>query len=195
MMPETATPPEAAMLRPMDIIEDSSVAARFNAPPDLTVESFLTRDCTLLVITLPNPVKLTATSPEAPTPAVRAMILASERAVNPTAASGSVRMKSDSSSPSSASYVMECVAPARTVESSILDKTVLAMTLPMMPTLTAVVPEPATLTMTARMLASRSTGESSRLSLSSVEVSEGRIHSGMLLGAISCADRDTSPAA
>ena len=61
------------------------------------------------------------------------------------------------------------------------------MTLPENAAFTATPPVPATPIMTARMLPSRSTGESSSFSLMLSALSAGRIQSGIRLGAISAA--------
>ncbi len=69
------------------------------------------------------------------------------------------------------------------------------ITLPETVPLTATLPDPDTLTMTARMFASRSIGESSRAAFTSSLLSSGSSHSGRSPGATSFADRLTSPAA
>ncbi len=125
----------------------------------------------MLVITFPNPVALTAAYVATPTPTVRAMIPESV----------------------AASSVTE--PPAVTSESTMSARMVLAITLPETAPLTATAPEPEMLARMARMLVSRSNGESSIAALTCSRLSSGMIHSGIALGAMSSADRLTPPAA
>ena len=78
------------MLRPMEEMDESSVAARFTRPPASTLESFSISDWTLFVISFPKPVKFTAVIPEPPTPTVNPMMRALESVVSATSASVAV---------------------------------------------------------------------------------------------------------
>ena len=171
-MTDTATAPEPATDRPMELMEESSTADSSTSAPVVTTAPSVMEASTWFTMTLPKPVTFTATAPEAPTPTVAAMIRAFESDARTT-------------SP----------AVAVTVAFAMEETTVLVMTLPVKAPLTATAPEPATLILIARMLASRSMGESSRDSLMLSISSADTIHSGMALGAISDASRVTSSAA
>lgn len=124
-------------------MDEESVADREAVVSAVTFESLLMDASTVFSMTLPKPVMFSATLPATPTPAVRAMMpdeLDASRATLPA---------------------LE-VTPASLISAC----TVLVMTLPVSAPLAAT-PPPATLTLTARMLASRSIGESARLALRS----------------------------
>ncbi|OPY93174.1 MAG: hypothetical protein A4E73_00364 [Syntrophaceae bacterium PtaU1.Bin231] len=182
-MAETAALPEAAMLSPKEVMWDESVAESVTSLPDRTSDPPVISASTSLVMTLPNPVAWIATFPAAPTPTVIAMMAASERAVAPKSPS-LLRIAS-----------VPALMPARTVESSTCARTSLVTTLPMREAPTATLPEPATLTMIARMLASGSRGDPSRAASSCACWSAESIHEGRMPGATSEAERATSPPA
>ncbi len=170
-MAVTAAVPEAATLTAIEFMDDESMAARSTRSPASTVEFPPMKASMLLVITLPKADAWTATVPAAPTPTVIAIMPESDR-------------EDTTTSP-----------PAVTSAPSISALTAFVITFPETAALTATVPEPATLTMIARMPAFRSTGVPSRAVSSSASFSSDSIQSGSTLGAWSMAETETSPPA
>ena len=148
----TAAPPDAARLRPMERICDVSSACKVTFPAAVASEPPEMAAETALAMSFPKPVALTATTPDAPIPAVKEAIPARE----------------------SASSTMSPPVEV-TLEPTIPASTVLVITLPVKAPPTATPPVPATLTMSDRMLALGSTGEPARASFKASRVFESRM--------------------
>ena len=170
MITVIATLPEPAMLRAAELIRDSSEAVR-STPPAAATDPPSIVAAMVPAITFPKPVALTATYCAAPTPTLSAMI------------------------PESVEASRDTDPPEVTSESTMSALTVFTITLPETAPLTATPPEPEMLARMARILVSRSKGDSSTAELTCSLLPSGSIHSGMALGAMSLAERLTPPAA